>query len=70
MPRLLEVIAGRKLKLSMPFFEQGFGFFGLMLNIPVNSYSHVRMVSSPNHTFYLGKLDQVVNQYFVHIFRL
>ena len=31
--------------------------FGLMLNIPVNSYGHVRTVSSPNHTFFLGKLD-------------
>ena len=30
--------------------------FGLLLNIPVNSYDHVRMVSSPNHTFCLGKL--------------
>ena len=25
---------------------------------PVNSYGHVRMISSPNHTFFsLGKLD-------------
>ena len=31
--------------------------FGLMLNVPVNSYGHVRTVSSPNHTFFLGKLD-------------
>ena len=30
--------------------------FGLMLNIPVNSYAHVGTVSSPNH-FFLGKLD-------------
>ena len=32
-------------------------FFSLMLNIPVNSYGHVGMVSSPHHTFFLGKLD-------------
>ena len=32
--------------------------FGLMLNVPVNSYGYVSMVSSPNHTFFPGKLDQ------------
>ena len=32
-------------------------WFGLMLYIPVNSYGQVGMVSSPNHTFFLGKLD-------------
>ena len=48
-----------------------FGFlFGLILYIPVNSYGHVGMVSSPNHTFFLDKLDYVVNQYFVHILSL
>ena len=31
--------------------------FGLMHNIPVNSYGHAGTVSSPNHTFFLGKLD-------------
>ena len=44
--------------------------FVLMLNIPVNSYGHVGIVSSPNHTFFLGKLDSAVNQYFVHILSL
>ena len=29
----------------------------LILYIPVNSYGDVGMVSSPNHTFFLGKLD-------------
>ena len=32
-------------------------WFGLMLNVPVNSYGHVMTVSSPIHMFYLGKLD-------------
>ena len=32
----------------------------------VNSYEHSGTVSLPNHTF-LGKLEQAVNQYFVHI---
>ena len=31
--------------------------FGLMLNVPVNRYGHIVTVSSPNHTFFLGKLD-------------
>ena len=33
----------------------------------VNSYGHGGTVSSANHTFCLGKLEQAVNQYFVHI---
>ena len=35
----------------------------------VNSYGHCGTVSSPNH-FFLGKLEQAVNQYFVHILSL
>ena len=34
-----------------------FKWFGLILCIPVNSYGHVGMVSSPSHTFFLGKFD-------------
>ena len=30
----------------------------------------VGAVSSPNHTFFLGKLEQAVNQYLVHILSL
>ena len=33
----------------------------------VNSYGHGGTVISPNHTFFQGKLEQAVNQYFVHI---
>ena len=40
------------------------------LNASVNSYGHVGMVSSPYHTFLLGKFDYAVNQYFVHILSL
>ena len=36
----------------------------------VNSYGNGGAVSSPNHTFFLGKLEQAVNQYFVHILSL
>ena len=32
-------------------------YFGLTLYISVNSYGHAEKVSSPNHTFFLGKLD-------------
>ena len=42
----------------------------LLLNVPVYSCGHVGKVSSPNHTFSLGKLEQVVNQFFVHILLL
>ena len=39
-------------------FELCKGFwFCLLLYVPVNSYGHVRTVSSPNHTFFLPKLD-------------
>ena len=43
--------------------------FVLLLYIPVNSYGHYGMVSSPNHTF-VDKLEQAVKQYFVHILSL
>ena len=33
----------------------------------VKSYAHGGDVSSPNHTFFLGKLEKTVNQYFMHI---
>ena len=44
--------------------------FGLMLYVQVNSYGHVVTVISPNQTFFLGKLDWAVNQYFMHILSL
>ena len=36
----------------------------------VNSYGHGGTVSSPYHIFFLGKLEQAVNQYFVYILSL
>ena len=44
--------------------------FVLLLYVPVNSYGHGGTVSSHNHTFFLGKLEQAVNEYLVHIFSL
>ena len=41
--------------------------FGLVLYVPVNSYGLFETVTSPNQTFFRGKLDYAVNQYFVHI---
>ena len=32
-------------------------FFYLRFYVPVNSYGHAEMVSSPNHAFFMGKLD-------------
>ena len=45
------------------------GSFGFVLlpYVPVDSYGHVRTVSSPNHTLLPGKLEQAFSQYFVHI---
>ena len=48
----------------------GLNFFCLILYVPVNSYGHVGTVSSPSNTFFLGKLDKVVNQHLVHILSL
>ena len=39
--------------------------FGLLLYVQGNSYGHVGTVSSPNHTFFLGKLEQAVFVCFV-----
>ena len=47
-----------------------FCLFVLLLYILVNSYGHVRTVSSPNHFFILGKLELEVNQFLVHILSL
>ena len=46
-----------------------FCLFGFILYVTVNSYGHVKTVISPSHTF-LGKLEQAINQYLVHIRRL
>ena len=45
-------------------------WLGLVLYLPVIIYGHVGTVSSPNHTFFLGKPDKAVNQFFVHILLL
>ena len=34
-----------------------FCLFGLILYVSVNSYGHAETAISPNHTFFLGKLD-------------
>ena len=36
----------------------------------VNSYGHGGTVISPNHTFFLGKIEQAVDQNFVHTLSL
>ena len=49
----------------LPYFDVY--LFVCCFTSKVNSYGHGGMVSSPNHAFFLGKLEQAVNQYFVHI---
>ena len=44
-----------------------FVWFDLVRKVPLNSYGHVGTVISPNHTFFIGKHNLAVNQYFVHI---
>ena len=39
------------------FVHVTFWLVGLMLNILDNGYDHSGTVRSPNHTFFLGKLD-------------
>ena len=43
---------------SHPVSLNIFVLIGLMLYVPVNSYDHVRTVSSPSHTLLLCKLDK------------
>ena len=44
--------------------------FVVLIYVPVNSYGHFRMVSSPNHTFFLGKLERALKKYVVHLLSL
>ena len=44
--------------------------FGLMLYVPVNSYGYAGTVSSPNHTFLLGKLSKQLTSTSCTYFRL
>ena len=43
-------------------YELDFVCLFCCLKSQVNSYGHCGTVSSPNHTFFLGKLDKAVNQ--------
>ena len=45
-------------------------FFGLILNVPVNSYGHIRMVSSPNYTFFLASFTKQLTSTLCTYFRL
>ena len=61
--------------MELSFLQVYYGFvcmYVLRLNVPANSYGHVRMVSLPNHLKYfsLDKLDYTVNYYFVNILSL
>ena len=56
--------------MALPLKKVLFVCFFFCFTSQVNSYGHGGTVSSPNHTFCLGKLEQAVNQYFVHILSL
>ena len=55
---------------KIKFWYVSLVWFGLLLYVPGNSSGHVGTVISPNNTFYLGKLEQAVNLYFVYLFSL
>ena len=52
-----------KMLQEVPKYSEMRHVVGVRFYVPINSYGHVEMVSSPNHTFFLGKLDRTVNQY-------
>ena len=54
---------------STLFFHWTEILFGLSFYVPSTAMV-MSWVSSPNHTFFLGKLDLAVKQYFKHIFSL
>ena len=54
----------------MLFLPSADFWFGLLLLVPVNSYGHVGTVSSPNLTFFLGKLDYALTSNLCAYFRL
>ena len=56
-------ISSRKLKHKIHLFV-------CFVTSQVNSFGNGGTVSSPNHNFFLGKLEQAVNQYFLHILSL
>ena len=45
-------------------------WFGLFLCVAINSCDYVGMVSSPDHTFFLGKLEEALHTYFCLTFYL
>ena len=53
-----------------PLFFCCFWFVSLRPSQQLWSCDFVRIVSSPNHTFFLGMLEQVVKQCVVHILSL
>ena len=51
------LVSFSSLAIIVPRKRQLVALFGLMLYVTVNSYGHVGTVSSPNNTFFQGKLD-------------
>ena len=51
-------------------FAKIYCLFVLLLYVTIQHGGHGGTVSSPIHTFFLGKLEQAINQYFMHILSL
>ena len=58
----------RQSKIILLYYK--FFWFGLMLYVSVNSYGHVRTVSSPNHTFSWASLTKLLTSTSCTYFRL
>ena len=62
--------SSQNLAKDLASFFFSFLFLFCCFTSQVNSYGHGGTVSSPNHSLLLGKLEQAVNQYFVHLLSL
>ena len=68
--RVLPVNEGSDGKLDFLSHWTDVFWFGSMLYVPGNSYGHRGRSVHLTTLFFLGKLEQAVNQYFVHILLL
>ena len=67
---LLHQIKAQQFYTDLDLFSFSF-FLSLLLYIPSQQLDgHGGMVSSSNYTFFLGKLEKAVNQYFLHMLSL
>ena len=58
---LCPAVCNRNVQVRLLFYSNWFCLFCCFMS-QVNSYGHGGTVSSPNNTFFMGKLEQAVNQ--------